>query len=75
MEQAMAETGKQGSSLYAGVAHFDHYWFGNPKWKYRMMPQGVFVFPGEQEVAGTIAASIRYPDGRMAYQVMVKGEQ
>jgi hypothetical protein len=67
--------GEPGSSLYAGVAHFDRYWFKDPQWSYRVMPQGVFVFPGEQEVAGTSAASIRYPDGRMAYKVMVKGAQ
>ena len=67
--------GEAGSSLYAGVAHFDRYWFKDPQWSYRMMPQGVFVFPGEQKVAGTPAVSIRYPDGRMAYKVMVKGAQ
>jgi hypothetical protein len=61
-----------GSSLYAGVVHFDRYRFGNPQWGYRMMPQGVFVFPGNQEVSGTPAASIRYPDGSAAYNVFVK---
>ena len=45
-EQVEYVQGEPGSSLYAGVAHFDRYWFGNPKWKYRVMPQGVFVFPG-----------------------------
>lgn len=65
--------GENGSSLYAGVAHFDRYWFKDPQWSYRMMPDGVFVFPGDQNVAGTPAASIRYPDGRTAYKVMVKG--
>ncbi len=54
------------------MSHFDRYWFGNPLFRYRVMPNGVFVFPGDQDVAGTPAASIRYPDGRVAYKVMVK---
>ena len=41
--------GEPGSSLYAGVAHFDRDWFKDPQWSYRMMPRGVFVFPGDQE--------------------------
>jgi hypothetical protein len=61
-----------GSSLYAGVAHFGRYRFGNPQWSYRMMPQGVFVFPGNQNESGTPAASIKYPDGSTAYNVFVK---
>jgi 4-amino-4-deoxy-L-arabinose transferase-like glycosyltransferase len=65
--------GEPGSSLYAGVSHFDRYWFGNPQWRYRVLPNGVFVFPRDQDVSGTPAASISYPDGRVAYKVMVKG--
>jgi hypothetical protein len=61
-----------GSSLYARVAHFNRYWFGDPQWSYRIMPQGVFVFPGNQNASGTPAASIHYPDGSTAYNVFVK---
>jgi hypothetical protein len=64
--------GERGSSLYAGVAQFDRYRFGSPEWAYRMMPNGVFVFPGEQEEAGTPAAEVRYPDGKVAYKIFVK---
>ena len=64
--------GDRGSTLYAGVAHFDRYRFGSPDWAHRMMPTGVFVFPGDQQPTGTPAAEVRYPDGRTAYKVFVK---
>ncbi|HEV2171322.1 MAG TPA: hypothetical protein VGR40_10260 [Candidatus Binatus sp.] len=65
--------GERGSTLYAGVAHFDGYWFGDPMWAYRRLPQGMFVFSGEQDAPGEPVAEVKYPDGKVAYRVMVKG--
>jgi hypothetical protein len=58
--------------LYAGVAHFDDFWFGNPILDYLRMPRGVFVFPGSQNLPQPATASIKYPDGSVAYSVIVK---
>ena len=58
--------------LYASVIHFDNFWFGNPIFAYLRMPRGVFVFPGSENVPGTPSASIKYPDGRVAYSIVVK---
>jgi hypothetical protein len=64
--------GAPGSSLYAGVAHFDDFWFVDPQVAFMRMAQAVFVFPGNQFSPAPPVASIRYPDGRTAYNIVVK---
>jgi len=64
--------GPAGSSLYDGVAHFDNYWFGDARIGYARFPRGVFVIPGDQMLPGPPVASIPYPDGTTAYNIVVK---
>jgi hypothetical protein len=58
--------------LYAGVAHFDNFWFGNPLLAFLRMPRGVFVFPESESLEDLPSTSIKYPDGSVAYSVIVK---
>jgi hypothetical protein len=64
--------GVPGSSLYAGVVHFGDFWFGDARVGYASLPRGVFVLPGDEMLPGPPVASIRYPDGRTAYNIVVK---
>ena len=57
--------------LYASVVHFDNYSFGKPLYAFVRMAHGVFVFAGS-EVPAPAEVSIKYPDGRDAYSVVVK---
>ena len=64
--------GPPGSSLYASVIHFDNFWFANAQLAYARVPQGIFVFPGNEPPLAPPSASIPYPDGTTAYNVLVK---
>ena len=59
-------------SLYASVVRFDDFSFGNSLRAWQRMTQGVFVFPGDQEPPVPPVATILYPDGRTAYNIVVK---
>ncbi len=61
-----------GSSLYDSVTLFDGFVFGNPQVGYLRFPQGVFVFPGRQTPPEPPVASIQYPDGSTAYNILIK---
>jgi hypothetical protein len=39
---------------------------------YATRPNGVFVLPGYQRPLATPAASVTYPDGSTAYNVLIK---
>jgi hypothetical protein len=65
--------GPPGSSLYASVIHFDNFWFGNAQVGYaQLMRGGVVVFPGSEPPLAPPVASIPYPDGSTAYNILVK---
>ena len=64
--------GPPGSSLYASVIHFDNFWFANAQLAYARVPQGIIVFPGNEPPLAPPSASIPYPDGTTAYNVLVK---
>jgi hypothetical protein len=64
--------GDAGSSLYAGVAHFDRYTFGDAQREYLERGEGVFVLPAHQVSPATPTATVVYPDGSVAYRVLVK---
>ncbi len=51
---------------------FDRYIFDDPDFFYRKLARGVFVFVGNQPVPQPPIFSVRLPDGRIAYQVVVK---
>jgi len=54
-----------------GVSHFDRYWFRESGMSYRIMPQGVFVFPGNQMCRGRRRIEFSIPNGSAAYNVFV----
>lgn len=62
----------QQPGLFSRVSRFDRYWFVPPSWAYLMFEHGVFVFRGGDETPKPPDVSIRYPDGTVAYQIVVK---
>jgi hypothetical protein len=58
--------------LFGAVLGFDRYRFVDPKWAYSRLEHGIFVFSGTDDLPQSPAWSVRYPDGRVAYNVIVK---
>jgi 4-amino-4-deoxy-L-arabinose transferase-like glycosyltransferase len=54
------------------VVSFGRYRFMNPGWAFLRTPHGVFVFRGNDETPVLPDVSIRYPDGSVAYKVIVR---
>jgi 4-amino-4-deoxy-L-arabinose transferase-like glycosyltransferase len=54
------------------ILEFDRYLFVKPDWAYAKLDHGIFVFPGNAQTPAPPALAIRYPDGSIAYQVVVK---
>jgi len=62
----------QRSGLFQPVLQFDRYSFVPPNWAYQRLAHGIFVFRGGEETPKPWEVLIRYPDGRVAYQIVVK---
>jgi hypothetical protein len=63
---------EQRSEVFGRVSHFDRYWFEPPLWAYPWLQHGIFVFRGGEPTPTPPDVSIRYPDGSVAYQIVVK---
>ena len=51
---------------------FDRYSFADPNWAYARLFHGIFVYSGSDQLPKSPASSIRYPDGTVAYNIVVK---
>jgi hypothetical protein len=58
--------------MFPQVVAFDRYFFIRPDYAYRNSDRGIFIFPGNVEIPAPAAVSIPYPDGSIAYRVVVK---
>ncbi len=60
-------------NLHAPVVAFGRYAFVNPRWAYRRVPgHGIFVFAAGETPPVDPKVIVRYPDGQVAYSVVVK---
>jgi hypothetical protein len=59
-------------ALFAKVWAFDRYVFHDPGRFYQLSPHGIFVFSPVEEPPAEPTLTIRYPDGSVAYQVLIK---
>lgn len=58
--------------LFGPVLAFDRYLFADPRAAFAALPHGVFVFTGSDATPVPPAVTVRYPDGSIAYKVVVK---
>jgi 4-amino-4-deoxy-L-arabinose transferase-like glycosyltransferase len=62
----------QRPGLFGDVSHFDRYYFVSPRWAYPWLAHGILVFRGSDKTPAPPDLSIHYPDGSVAYQIVVK---
>jgi hypothetical protein len=62
----------QQPGLFGPVRHFGRYWFVPPNWASPRLQHGIFVFHGGDPTPKPPDVSIRYPDGSVAYKIVVK---
>jgi hypothetical protein len=62
----------QPAGLFQPVLQFDRYLFVPPNFVYPRLEHGIFVFRGGDETPKPWEILIRYPDGKVAYQIVVK---
>ncbi|MFZ0887387.1 MAG: hypothetical protein WA005_02955 [Candidatus Binataceae bacterium] len=60
------------NGLFGTVIAFGRYGFLDLQRNYRRFDHGIFVFRGGDELPKAPAFSVRYPDGRVAYSIVVK---
>jgi len=58
--------------LFAPVLKFDRYNFYSARNLYQVFPHGAFVFTGSEPLPSSPTLSVRYPDGSVAYNVLIK---
>ncbi len=58
--------------LFAPVLGFDRYLFLNPQYAFQKLAHGTFVFAGWEPTPRTPVWTVRSPNGRIAYQIVVK---
>jgi hypothetical protein len=62
----------QQPGLNSRVEGFDRYRFVPPLWTLMQLPHGIFVFEGGERTLLPPDGLIRYPDGNVAYKIVVK---
>ena len=62
----------QQPGLFSRVEGFDRYRFEPPLWTLMQLPHGIFVFEGGERTLLPPDSLIRYPDGNVAYKIVVK---
>jgi len=62
----------QKPGLNSRVEGFDRYRFVPPLWTLMQLPHGIFVFEGGERTLLPPDSLIRYPDGNVAYKIVVK---
>ena len=60
------------NGIMAPVLRFDRYIFASPESGYQRLEHGIFVFPGRDSPPAAPVLTVRYPDGKTAYSVVVK---
>jgi hypothetical protein len=60
------------AGLFAPVLAFDDYFFLDPQYAYLKLAHGTFVFTGWEPTPRAPVWSVRSPNGRTAYQIVVK---
>ena len=63
---------QQRPGLFGKVFGFDRYMFADPNFPYLSSPHGILVYRGNDVTPQPPDVSIRYPDGTLAYQIVVK---
>lgn len=63
---------ERASSLYGSVFSFDRYMLVSPEFAYPRLRHGIFVLAPTDKLPQAPALSVRYPDGSLAYSVVVK---
>ncbi len=63
---------EQGTGIFAFVYRFDRYLFTDPIAAWFRLPHGVFVFPGNLPLPAQPVETILFPDGTVAYRILVK---
>jgi hypothetical protein len=63
---------QQRPGLFGKVFGFDRYMFVDPNLPYLQSQHGIFVYRGADATPQPADVSIRYPDGTVAYQIVVK---
>jgi MYXO-CTERM domain-containing protein len=58
--------------LFAPILRFDRYVFVPPAIGYSRLAHGIFVYRGNDQIPKPPELMVRYPDGNVAYQVVVK---
>jgi hypothetical protein len=62
----------QKSGLFSPVTGFDRYRFEPPQMTLASLPRGIFVFQGDERTLLPPEVLIPYPDGSVAYKIVVK---
>jgi len=62
----------QMQGLWGPVLQFDRYLFVSPQRAYPQLAKGIFVFAGDESTPVPPALSVHYPDGTIAYNIVVK---
>ncbi len=60
------------NKMMAPVLRFDRYFFASPELGYEQLDHGIFIFPGWDSPPAEPALTVRYPDGKTAYNVVLK---
>ncbi|MFZ0890337.1 MAG: hypothetical protein WA005_18000 [Candidatus Binataceae bacterium] len=64
--------GRLNNRLFAPVLEFGRYYFYSLRNLYQVFPHGAFVFAGSEAPPSPPTLSVRYPDGSVAYNVVIK---
>ena len=67
-----SEAPRQNVTLFGRVRGFDRYMFEDPARAFARLEHGIFVFSDVEELPAPVSLSISYPDGQIAYRIMVK---
>jgi hypothetical protein len=60
------------NGLMGPVLRFDRYLFGSPESGYEQLEHGIFIFADADSLPAGPALTVRYPDGKTAYNVVLK---
>jgi len=67
-----SEAPRENVALFGRVRRFDRYLFEDPAQAFARLEHGIFVFPDIGDLPAPPTLSIRYPNGQLAYRIVVK---
>ncbi len=62
----------QQPGLFGNVLRFEQFWFFDPAQAYPQFDHAILVYPASETLPAPAAATVRYPDGSAAYNIVVK---